>query len=105
MVGSWGEAINSTNGTLYQLRALDWETTGPFQQFPAVIVYHPTNNNGHPFGIFTFVGFIGLFFLFIYSQSPTLVYFLRNFVFREILMRFVTLYFYFPISLFLKVVP
>jgi len=57
MVGAWGEAIKNTTGTLYQLRALDLATNGPFQQWPAVIVYHPTD--GHPFSILTFAGFIG----------------------------------------------
>jgi hypothetical protein len=32
MFGAWGKAISNTNGTLYQLRALDWSTDGPFQQ-------------------------------------------------------------------------
>ncbi len=32
MYGAWGKAIANTNGTLYQLRALDWDTTGPFQK-------------------------------------------------------------------------
>jgi hypothetical protein len=34
MFGAWGKAISNTNGTLYQLRALDWSTDGPFQQVP-----------------------------------------------------------------------
>jgi hypothetical protein len=24
MIGAWGQSISSTNGSLYQLRALDW---------------------------------------------------------------------------------
>jgi hypothetical protein len=53
MVGAWGNAIKSTDGTLYQLRALDWSTDGPFQLYPTVIVYHP--DNGHNFTIVTWV--------------------------------------------------
>jgi len=57
MVGAWGPAVANTNGTLYQLRALDWSTDGPFQQYPAYIVYHP--DQGHDFAILTWAGFIG----------------------------------------------
>jgi hypothetical protein len=32
-----------------QLRALDWDTSGPFQNSPAVIVYHPNEDDGHAF--------------------------------------------------------
>jgi hypothetical protein len=59
IVGAWGQATNNItrNGPLYQLRALDWITDGPFQKFPALIVYHP--NQGHNFSIFTWTGFVG----------------------------------------------
>jgi hypothetical protein len=59
MYGAWGAAVANTSGTLYQLRALDWATDGPFQQFPVVLVYHPNEGNGHPFSILTWAGFIG----------------------------------------------
>ncbi|ETO10632.1 hypothetical protein RFI_26746, partial [Reticulomyxa filosa] len=36
------------------LRALDWDTNGPFQQFPVVLVYHPTDG-GHPFSVVSLV--------------------------------------------------
>jgi len=68
MVGAWGDAIKTTTGSLYQLRALDWQTNGPFQQFPAVVVYHPNSGNGNPFALLTFTGFIGA--LTGYSSSP-----------------------------------
>jgi hypothetical protein len=33
IMGAWGPAVHSSaNGGLLQLRALDWETAGPFQQ-------------------------------------------------------------------------
>ena len=41
MFGAWGPATANTNSGLVQLRALDWSTDGPFQQFPVVVVYHP----------------------------------------------------------------
>jgi len=68
MVGAWGEAIKSTSGSLYQLRALDWMTNGPFQQFPVLLVYHPNPENGTDFSILTFAGFIGA--LTGFSKSP-----------------------------------
>ena len=40
MLGAWGPA--SAAGGLVQLRALDWDTNGPFQQWPVLAVYHPT---------------------------------------------------------------
>jgi len=57
MVGAWGDAIENTTGSLYQLRALDWSTNGPVQQVPAYIVYHPAQ--GHDFAILSWAGFIG----------------------------------------------
>eukprot|EP01129_Flabellula_baltica_P007984 TRINITY_DN3141_c5_g1_i1.p1 TRINITY_DN3141_c5_g1~~TRINITY_DN3141_c5_g1_i1.p1 ORF type:complete len:438 (+),score=105.66 TRINITY_DN3141_c5_g1_i1:88-1401(+) len=61
MVGAWGEAtINADiDGSLVQLRALDWSVKGPFQKIPAVIVYHPEENMGHPFSIVSWAGFVG----------------------------------------------
>lgn len=56
MLGAWGQA--SVGGSLYQLRALDWGTDSPLQQWPTVVVYHPTEA-GHPFSIYSYAGFIG----------------------------------------------
>lgn len=42
MFGAWGPATAQTSSGLVQLRALDWGTDGPFQQFPVVVVYHPS---------------------------------------------------------------
>ncbi len=77
MMGAWGPAIANTQGSLFQLRfhlfsfliyhrALDWSTDGPFQKYPTIIVYHPTN--GHNFSIVTFAGFIGA--ITGYSSAP-----------------------------------
>eukprot|EP01130_Rhizamoeba_saxonica_P002004 TRINITY_DN11815_c0_g1_i1.p1 TRINITY_DN11815_c0_g1~~TRINITY_DN11815_c0_g1_i1.p1 ORF type:complete len:425 (-),score=97.09 TRINITY_DN11815_c0_g1_i1:25-1299(-) len=59
MVGSWGPAIEKTGGNLYQLRALDWSTNGPFQQYPVVLVYHPSEGYGHDFSVLSWAGFVG----------------------------------------------
>eukprot|EP00180_Rhodochaete_pulchella_P001470 Plantae.Rhodophyta-Rhodochaete_pulchella.ctg22794.p1 GENE.Plantae.Rhodophyta-Rhodochaete_pulchella.ctg22794~~Plantae.Rhodophyta-Rhodochaete_pulchella.ctg22794.p1 ORF type:complete len:389 (-),score=55.28 Plantae.Rhodophyta-Rhodochaete_pulchella.ctg22794:52-1092(-) len=59
MYGAWGTATASTGHTL-QLRALDWDTDGPFKNYPAIIVYHPSGtDNGHAFANMGFVGWIG----------------------------------------------
>eukprot|EP01138_Halocafeteria_seosinensis_P009083 gb/GECG01009283.1/.p1 GENE.gb/GECG01009283.1/~~gb/GECG01009283.1/.p1 ORF type:complete len:411 (+),score=43.99 gb/GECG01009283.1/:1-1233(+) len=56
MYGSWGSA--SANGKTLQLRALDWDTDGPFKNYPAVVVYHP-KDLGHDFANVGFLGWIG----------------------------------------------
>lgn len=68
MYGAWGNATAQTDahGALFQLRALDWSTDGPFQQFPLVIVYHP--DDGHDFATLGWTGFIGA--LTGYSSAP-----------------------------------
>ncbi len=41
MVGAWGAATTAEySGSLLQLRALDWATDSPIQQWPLVTVYH-----------------------------------------------------------------
>jgi len=58
MFGAWGNAtLESQHGDLIQLRALDWDTEGPFKDFPMVSVYHPVD--GHPFANIAFTGFVG----------------------------------------------
>jgi len=59
MFGAWGPAIQNTSGTLYQLRALDWATNGPFQKFPLITVYHPSDPNSFSFATVGWSGFIG----------------------------------------------
>jgi len=42
------------------LRALDWDFDGPFRKYPAVIVYHPSDDKyGYPFANIGFTGFLG----------------------------------------------
>eukprot|EP01138_Halocafeteria_seosinensis_P011254 gb/GECG01011496.1/.p1 GENE.gb/GECG01011496.1/~~gb/GECG01011496.1/.p1 ORF type:complete len:448 (+),score=37.37 gb/GECG01011496.1/:1-1344(+) len=59
MFGVWGEATKNVNNGLLQLRSLDWTTSGPFQQYPLIINYHPSEGNGHNFTIFTWAGLVG----------------------------------------------
>mmetsp|Transcript_26735 Transcript_26735/g.92879 ORF Transcript_26735/g.92879 Transcript_26735/m.92879 type:complete len:371 (-) Transcript_26735:219-1331(-) len=69
MFGAWGPATQqSRGGDLVQLRALDWTTDGPFQQYPVVIVYHPAGSTGsdggggaagHAYSVLTWAGLVG----------------------------------------------
>jgi len=52
--GAWGSA--TPDGSLYQLRALDWDVSGPLQQYPVVTIYHP--DQGHPFANVGWAGWI-----------------------------------------------
>jgi len=58
MVGAWGFAIDTPNN-LYQLRALDWATNGPFQKFSALNVYHPSATGSNSFASYGWLGFVG----------------------------------------------
>jgi len=44
------------DGSLYQLRALDWDVSGPLQNFPVVTIYHPAE--GHDFANVGWPGWI-----------------------------------------------
>lgn len=58
MLGAWGAA--SFTGFLTQLRALDWDTDGPFQQWPTLIVYHPdAASGGVPNAVLGWAGMLG----------------------------------------------
>ena len=57
MFGAWGSATQTRGGKLLQLRALDWDVDGPFKNYPALVVYHPTNSSeGHSFANLGFIG-------------------------------------------------
>lgn len=55
-VGATGSATPSHR--LTQVRALDWDTSGPLQQYPLIIVYHPTSHQDS-FSVVGWAGFIG----------------------------------------------
>ena len=56
LTGAWGTAINQTQGTLFQLRALDWGVNSPLTDVPQVTVYHP--DNGLLLKLFYFVSIV-----------------------------------------------
>ena len=57
--GSWGSA--SEGGKTFQVRALDYDTDGPFKDFPLVSVYHPEggDGDGHAFATVGFPASVG----------------------------------------------
>jgi hypothetical protein len=59
LIGAWGSA--TAGGKTLQLRALDWDTDGPFRDYPTLFVYHPTTPGAHPFVTVGMLGFIGAF--------------------------------------------
>jgi hypothetical protein len=60
MFGAWGNATKSRGGKLLQLRALDWDIDGPFKEYAAIVVYHPSDEkDGHAFANVAFTGFTG----------------------------------------------
>eukprot|EP00467_Chlorarachnion_reptans_P008613 CAMPEP_0114538688 /NCGR_PEP_ID=MMETSP0109-20121206/30281_1 /TAXON_ID=29199 /ORGANISM="Chlorarachnion reptans, Strain CCCM449" /LENGTH=448 /DNA_ID=CAMNT_0001722733 /DNA_START=27 /DNA_END=1373 /DNA_ORIENTATION=+ len=56
MLGAWGTAVEDKR-SLLQLRALDWDTDGPFQDFPQVTIYHAAD--GRKSKTFANVGWTG----------------------------------------------
>lgn len=59
MFGAWGNATSATGGSLFQLRALDWDVNAPIKDMPAVVVYHPVEGDGHAFANIGWPGMIG----------------------------------------------
>lgn len=64
MVGAWGPAITDARAgsTLFQLRALDWDIDGPFNDNPVVMVYHAAGETVQPtynFATLGWTGFVG----------------------------------------------
>nr|XP_039248441.1 protein dcd1A-like [Styela clava] len=62
MMGAWGDAVADPIKVL-QFRALDWDTDGPFKDYPQLTVYHPSTNGTGPGGMkanaFVNIGFTG----------------------------------------------
>ena len=50
--------LHSNTGHAYQLRALDFDTTGPFKDFPQLTVYHPSE--GHAYAQIGWPGNVGV---------------------------------------------
>ena len=57
VVGSWNDA--SKDNRLLHLRALDWEAFAPINQYPAIILYEPTEEGSKPFANIGYLGLIG----------------------------------------------
>lgn len=55
--GSWGEA--SKDGKTYHMRSLDYDTDGPFKDFPQITIYHPAAGAGNTFANMGWPGSIG----------------------------------------------
>lgn len=55
IVGAYGPATR--DGDLVELRALDWGTTGPFQQWPVLTTFHPDDDSF----TYTTMGWAGLY--------------------------------------------
>ena len=58
MFGAWGDA--TADGNVLQLRALDWDTDGPFQDYPQVTIYHGDGGaGGQTFANVGWTGWLG----------------------------------------------
>jgi len=55
--GAWGSAVGKADHA-YQLRSLDFDTDGPFKEYPQLTVYHPTE--GHAYAQVSWPGNVGL---------------------------------------------
>ncbi len=55
--GSWGPA--SKGGKTLHMRSLDYDTDGPFRNFPQVTVYHPAAGGGNAFANVGWPGTVG----------------------------------------------
>jgi isopenicillin-N N-acyltransferase like protein len=58
---AWGQAtINGAGkGQPIHLRALDWNTNGPFQQFPLLATFHPNAGDGLAYSTLGWAGMLG----------------------------------------------
>ena len=56
MFGAKDSATQSRDGKLLQLRALDWDTDGPFKNYAEVVVYHPDPGHGNAWANLGFAG-------------------------------------------------
>ena len=61
-VGAWGDATTfSSDGHTYQLRALDYDTVGPFKDYVQITIYHPEGDrDAHSFANIGWPGSIGI---------------------------------------------
>lgn len=55
--GAWGKA--SQNGSLYQIRALDWDANSPVRLCKSVVIYHPSEPGSQTFANVGYCGLVG----------------------------------------------
>lgn len=58
MLGQWGKGLADPTG-LITMRALDWDMTGPFKNFPELTVYHAYGENEVSFVNIGWSGWVG----------------------------------------------
>jgi isopenicillin-N N-acyltransferase like protein len=64
--GAYGNAT-AASGKTFQLRSLDYDTVGPFKDYPQLTIYHPTDG-GQPFANLGWPGSLGILSGFSQSQ-------------------------------------
>lgn len=57
IAGTWSQA--TVDSKLLTLRALDWSSDAPINQFPSITVYHSTEANSFAFANIGYAGLIG----------------------------------------------
>ncbi|TNV78496.1 hypothetical protein FGO68_gene1350 [Halteria grandinella] len=57
ILGAWGDA--TADGKLYHLRTLDWNPTAKVNEFPAIIIYEPSEAGSQQFANIGYLGLIG----------------------------------------------
>lgn len=57
IIGAWGKS--TVNEDLLQVRALDWASDNPVNQFPAIVIYYPTEKGSVPFANIGYAGLVG----------------------------------------------
>ena len=58
IVGAWGPATE--DGKVYHLRALDWDSKAPISNYPAIVIYTPSEENSNTFANVGFLGMLGI---------------------------------------------
>ena len=57
IVGAWGPA--TADGKLYHYRGLDWDHNAPVSNYPAIVIYEPSEPGSNTFANIGFLGLIG----------------------------------------------
>jgi len=57
IIGAWGTA--TADGKIYHLRTLDWQPTATVNEFPAVIIYQPSEVGSNVYANIGYLGLVG----------------------------------------------